>query len=124
MIRRLRSSMRAVTIVLALWFGGLNACLHFMHTHAGALCCLASEAAVGTTTAVSGNDSSSATPAPRGVSGLCPVCLFLAGYQADGPAEPPESAPEDGASLRFAVTVPRGTARVGWPSATPRSPPL
>lgn len=120
MIRQFGRSTRALTILLALWFLGLNASIQFFHLHPDRACCAAT--AYGDSTRLASPDGGAPAPHSR-FAGLCPACLFLAKYLAQWRAEPPEPTPSDAATAWARPAAPAGIVTLHWPTTTPRAPP-
>jgi hypothetical protein len=114
--------MRLFSTVLAVWFIGLTASVHLLHTHPELPYCHALTP-IGNGTALLETTSHSEATHASGFAGLCPVCLFLAGYLCDGPSQAPEVALDDCSLARARPAAPARLASPGWPAATPRAPP-
>ena len=114
--------MRVFATALAVWFVGLTASVHLLHTHPEFPYCHVL-APIGDGAALFEATSHSDATHASGFSGLCPVCLFLAGYLCDGLSQAPKAGLDDCTLARARPAAPARLASFDWPTATPRAPP-
>jgi hypothetical protein len=123
MMRRLGPTTRTLSVGLTIWFVWLTASVHLLHTHPLSECCDGNIAASSRAVRIDHRTSSGAA-ATHGATGLCPACLFLAKYMADGCPTPPRLVPDDQVPAPVAAVKAARTDALDWPSTAPRAPPV
>jgi hypothetical protein len=123
MMRRNGLATRAFSIGLTVWFVWLTASVHLLHTHPLNDCCDGDFPAGMHAVHVDDPASSGPRSADRGT-GLCPACLFLAKYAADGCPALPDVVRDDSVPSCTASSPVTPAVAVEWPTTAPRAPPV